>query len=76
LDEAKSAIRDAYREDILSERMIEVNGIKGYELTHQSTTNPIKSEIVIFYVNGWIYEFDYGADESLYEASESIFNHL
>ena len=72
LDEAKSVIRDAYREDILNERIIEVNGIKGYELTHQSTNYPVKSKIVVFYVDGRIYEFDYGADETLYEASESI----
>ena len=35
LDEVKAVISDAYREDILNERMIEVNGIKGYEITHQ-----------------------------------------
>jgi len=74
LDEAKSVIRDAYREEILNERIIEVNGIKGYELMYQSY--PTKFKMVVFYVNGRIYEFDYGADENLYEASESIFDHV
>ncbi|MBW6518573.1 MAG: hypothetical protein K0A89_08750 [ANME-2 cluster archaeon] len=73
LDEAKTVM---YREDILNERMIEVNGIKGYELTHQSTNYPVKSKMVVFFVNGRIYEFDYGADEKLYNASEGIFEHV
>ena len=77
LDEAKAVIRD-FRDpdDILNERMIEVNGIQGYELTHQSTNYPVKFKIVVFYVDGRIYEFDYGADEKLYDASESIFDHV
>lgn len=74
LDEAKTVISDAYHEDILNERMIEVNGIEGYELTRESS--PTKFKMVIFYVNGRIYEFDYGADENLYDASESIFDHV
>jgi hypothetical protein len=76
LDEAKAVISDAYREDILNERMIEVNGVKGYEITHQSVGYPSKFKIVVFFVNGRIYEFDYGADEKLYDASESIFDHV
>ncbi len=74
LEEAKAVIRDAYRENILDERMIEINGIKGYELTRESS--PSKFKMVIFYVNGRIYEFDYGADEPLYDAYESIFDHV
>jgi hypothetical protein len=76
LDEAKAVISDAFRDDILTERMIEVNGIKGYELTHQTTNYPVKSKIVVFYVDGRIYEFDYEADKKLYDASESIFDHV
>jgi hypothetical protein len=76
LDEAKAVIRDVYRDDILNEKMIEVDGIQGYDLTHQSTDYPVKSRIVVFYVDGRIYEFDYGTDEKLYDASESIFDHV
>ena len=76
LDEAKAVISDSFRDDILTERMIEVNGIKGYELTHQTTNYPAKSKIVVFYVDGRIYEFDYGADLKLYDTSESIFDHV
>ena len=74
LDEAKSVIRDAFSEDILNERMIVVNNIQGYELTRESS--PIKFKMVIFFINGRIYEFNYGTDENLYDASEGIFDHV
>ncbi len=41
--------------------MIEVRGIKGYELVHQSTDDSTKYKMVVFYVDGRIYEFDYAA---------------
>jgi len=74
LDEAKAVISEAYRENILNERMIVVNNIQGYELTRESS--PTKFKRAIFFVNDRIYEFDYGADEKLYDASESIFDHV
>ncbi len=74
LDEAKSIMHDAFNENILNERMIIVNNIQGYELTHESS--PIKSKIVIFFIDGRIYEFNYGAEKDLYDASEGIFDHV
>ena len=76
LDEAKGVISDHFSDDILSERMIEVRGIKGYELLRQSTDDSTKYKMVVFCVDGRIYEFDYAADEQFYDVYESIFDHV
>ena len=74
LDEVKNLYKEIYREIIVKKNIIEVNNVKGYEMTRLNS--PTKFKVVIFIVNDMVYEFNYGATEDLYDGSEGIFDHV
>ncbi len=63
-------------EIMLSKSDLNVNNLKGYEITRNESGT--KSKWAIFIVKGMAYEFDYGfADnETSFKASEAIFDHV
>ncbi|MGP8320397.1 MAG: PsbP-related protein [Methanosarcinaceae archaeon] len=75
-DEVINAYREIHPETIVKEKIIEVNGVKGYEFTHWDPSMNSKSKVVIFSVDNMIYEFGCYASEDLYGASEGIFDHV
>lgn len=74
LDEVKTLYEEIYAGTIVKENIIEVSGVKGYEMTRLDS--PTKSKVVIFIVNDTVYEFMCGTTENLYDASEGIFDHV
>jgi len=74
LDEVKNLFKETYSETIIKEGFIEVNGVKGYEMTRLDS--PMKSKVVLFLVGDMAYELRYDTSEDLYDASESVFDHV
>ena len=75
-NEAKSVWKEAFNGSITNETDLNVNNLKGYEITRNESGT--KSKMVIFIVDGMAYEFDYGfADnETSFNASEAIFDNV
>lgn len=75
-NEAKSVWNEAFNGSITNETDLNVNNLKGYEITRNESGT--KSKMAIFIVDGMAYEFDYGfADnETSFNASEAIFDHV
>ena len=69
-------MKEAFNGAITNENDLNVNNLKGYEITRDESGT--KSKMAIFVVGGMAYEFDYiGADnESSFNASEAIFDHV
>jgi hypothetical protein len=78
LDEVKNALKeetDSFTK--IEENIIEVNGLMRYEKTRTDLPigeNSSKWKMVIFIVNDMAYEFDYGATQNSYNASEPVFD--
>ena len=75
-NEAKSVWKEYFNGAITNETDLNVNNLKGYEITRDESGT--KSKMAIFIVDGMAYEFDYGfADnETSFKASEAIFDHV
>jgi len=75
-NEAKSVWKEAFNGSITNETDLNVNNLKGYEITRNESGT--KSKMVIFIVDGMAYEFDYGfADnETSFNTSEAIFDNV
>ena len=75
-NEAKSVWKEYFNGAITNETDLNVNNLKGYEITRDESGT--KSKMAIFIVDGMAYEFDYtGADnETSFKASELIFDHV
>ncbi len=75
-NEAKSVWQEAFNGTITNETDLNVNNLKGYEITRNESGT--KSKWAIFIVEGMAYEFDYGfADnETSFNTSEAIFDNV
>ena len=75
-NEAKSVWKEAFKGAITNETDLNVNNLKGYEITRNESGT--KSKWAIFIVGGMAYEFDYIGyeNETSFKASEIIFDHV
>lgn len=75
-NEAKSVWQEAFKESITNENDLNLNNLKGYEITRDDSGT--KSKMAIFIIGGMAYEFDYGGadNETSFKASEIIFDHV
>ena len=74
--EAKSVWQEVFNGVITNETDLNVNNLKGYEITLDESGT--KSKMAIFIVDGMAYEFDYigAVSETSFKTSEIIFDHV